>query len=45
MIKLKTNDIYLRNISSEDANLLFDYIKNKSDNPFSDFKYPFSIEE
>jgi RimJ/RimL family protein N-acetyltransferase len=45
MVELKTNDIYLRNVVPEDAHLLFNYLKQKSDNPFSDFKYPFTIDD
>lgn len=45
MNELKTDKIYLRNITPEDSIALYDYIKDKSDNPHSDFNYPFSLDD
>jgi len=45
MVILNTEDILLRPLNLNDAEILFNFIKNKEDNPFSDFKYPFSLED
>lgn len=37
--------VLLRLLNLNDANILYEFIKNKEDNPFSDFKYPFSLDD
>ncbi len=44
-MNLKSKDILLRPLEIKDSEQLYEFIKNKTDNPFSDFKYPFSLED